>query len=139
MRLTILSVMGDHQEAMRNAFIEYAAAVLDLVPQRSRRLVLTTLSGYTQHRIQWSMLQSFLRTFVDDKQALRALIARLATKLHDITAQRIAARELASHPVDACLVCLSFRATDPCDKCKRGKIVCSGCEGVCMVCAESQP
>lgn len=108
--------------------VRYVNELKQLVPKSRAPLVLSSVCGFVQGRYTFRMLHLFMVRYVDDPEAACRLSKEFAS------AVRICVRAPPDDLADACQVCLSFKATDVCTRCRKAVIVCSGCEDVCSAC-----
>ena len=122
------------QSRLKAAIREFAHGLSLLVPRHSKKLVLNTIASACKRQISWQDLFAFLRTFVNDAHEAKRLCKKFADDVHrESVALKIEHRKFATGSSEACTVCVSFQATEPCELC--GQIAtCCGCEGLCRRC-----
>ena len=117
------------RQRLHTLLVRYVEELKELVPKSRAPLVLSSVRGFVEGRYTFRMLYLFMVRYVDDAEAAWRLSNEFAS------AVRICVRAPADDLADACQVCLSFKATDTCTRCRKAVIVCSGCEDVCHACA----
>ena len=117
------------RQRLHTLLVRYVVQLKELVPKSKAPLVLSSVRGFVEGRYSFQMLYLFMVRYVDDAEAAWRLSNEFAS------AVRICVRSPADGLADACQVCLSFKATDVCMRCRKAVIVCSGCEDVCHACA----
>ncbi len=123
------------QVRLQVALHEFADGISLLVPQHSKKLVLKTIAAACRRRISWRNLFSFLRAFVNDAREATRLCKKFVDDVRrESVAAKLARRRLATGSSEACTVCFSFEATEPCERCGQAVATCCGCEGLCREC-----